>query len=130
MADGNPKASDKGGWFSRQNADDPFLAGLQFWLFFLISFVLLGYTLPLAIIFGVMGGVAGGYIAQCWQAGPKPKEKVSDAEKASLADGGGGPGSLLEPRSTAGKVRSRQDRRQGSFGALGEGTDDRPGETP
>ncbi|MFZ4667440.1 MAG: hypothetical protein ACOYME_13520 [Prochlorotrichaceae cyanobacterium] len=57
----SPKAPEK----------DTFLAGIQFWLFFLLTFFVLGYPLPLAIVLGAVGGIAGGTIAGRWQTQPK-----------------------------------------------------------
>jgi hypothetical protein len=54
-----------------QPDQDLFLAGIQFWLFFLLSFFVLGYPLLLAIILGAVGGLAGGTIAARWQIVPK-----------------------------------------------------------
>lgn len=53
---------------------DLFLAGIQFWLFFLLSFFILGYPLILAIILGAVGGIAGGTIAARWQIIPKKND--------------------------------------------------------
>lgn len=47
--------------------NDGFTTGLQFWLFFLIGLVLLGYPLAIAIVFGAIAGLAGGFIATNWQ---------------------------------------------------------------
>lgn len=56
---------------SHESDRDLFLAGIQFWLFFLLSFFALGYPLLLAIILGAVGGIAGGTIAARWQMVPK-----------------------------------------------------------
>ncbi|MEY2977002.1 MAG: hypothetical protein ACO31I_00375 [Prochlorotrichaceae cyanobacterium] len=55
----------------RESDQDLFFAGIQFWLFFLLTFFVLGYPLPLAIILGAVGGIAGGTIAARWQLTPK-----------------------------------------------------------
>ncbi len=52
-------------------------ATLKIWLFFLLAFVLLGYPIPFSILFGAIGGVAGGLTSAWWQvkggAPPTPK---------------------------------------------------------
>lgn len=58
----------------REPDQDLFLAGIQFWLFFLLSFFVLGYPLLLAIILGIVGGIAGGTIAARWQIVPKKND--------------------------------------------------------
>lgn len=50
-----------------KKGEDGFTAGLQFWLFFLLTLVLLGFPLPYAIVFGAMGGMAGGFAVGWWQ---------------------------------------------------------------
>ena len=52
-------------------------AALRIWLIFLVVFVALQYSVPFSIIFGGIGGVAGGLVTAWWQmkggspAGPK-----------------------------------------------------------
>jgi len=59
---------------SKPPQQDTFLAGIQFWLFFLLTFFVLGYPLPLAIVLGAVGGIAGGTIAGRWQMEPKEND--------------------------------------------------------
>ena len=62
-------------------ADKAIPAGLKVWLIFLISFYLLGLPVILSILFGFMGGVAGGWIFAWWQtAGGEPLETRSTEE--------------------------------------------------
>jgi hypothetical protein len=61
----NLKASSKGP--AKAKPDDGFIAGLQFWLIFLIGFVFLGYPIVLGIVFGAVAGMAGGLIVTWWQ---------------------------------------------------------------
>lgn len=42
-------------------------AALRLWLIFLISFALLGYSVPFSILFGAIGGLAGGVSLAWWQ---------------------------------------------------------------
>jgi hypothetical protein len=60
-----PKGPPKGP--AKPKADDGFIAGLQFWLIFLIGFVFLGYPIVLAIVFGAVAGMAGGITVTWWQ---------------------------------------------------------------
>jgi hypothetical protein len=62
---GPPKGPPKGP--AKSKADDGFIAGLQFWLIFLIGFVFLGYPIVLAIVFGAVAGMAGGITVTWWQ---------------------------------------------------------------
>ncbi|MGA1285572.1 MAG: hypothetical protein ACO34J_16155 [Prochlorothrix sp.] len=89
----------------QNSSDDPFLGGLQFWLLFLVGFVLLGYPLALAIVLGIAGGVAGGYVVKCWQAEPDPRKSDADIAAAAMEDGFN-----LKQRSS--EVRNRQKQRQ------------------
>lgn len=41
-------------------------AGLKYWLFFLLSFLLLGYEPPVSILLGGIAGLSGGFIFAWW----------------------------------------------------------------
>lgn len=41
-------------------------AGLKYWLFFLLSFLLLGYQPPISILLGGIAGLSGGFIFAWW----------------------------------------------------------------
>ncbi|HEY9652507.1 MAG TPA: hypothetical protein V6C95_17750 [Coleofasciculaceae cyanobacterium] len=41
--------------------------GLRLWLFFLFCFFFLGYPVPLSILLGAAGGIAGGWVFGWWQ---------------------------------------------------------------
>ena len=41
-------------------------AGLKYWLFFLLSFLLLGYPPPISILLGGIAGLSGGFIFAWW----------------------------------------------------------------
>ncbi|MEC4984462.1 MAG: hypothetical protein SAJ37_10180 [Oscillatoria sp. PMC 1068.18] len=57
-------AKDKG-----QEADiyQGFSTGIKLWLFFLISFVLLEYSVYLSIILGALAGFSGAFIMSWWK---------------------------------------------------------------
>ncbi|MGC1308938.1 MAG: hypothetical protein WA885_17055 [Phormidesmis sp.] len=42
-------------------------AALRIWLFFLLTFVLLRYPVEFSILFGAIGGLAGGLLSAWWQ---------------------------------------------------------------
>ncbi|MEL6160274.1 MAG: hypothetical protein AAFQ40_07860 [Cyanobacteria bacterium J06623_5] len=42
-------------------------AALKGWLIFLVVFALLDYPVPFSILFGAIGGIAGGLITAWWQ---------------------------------------------------------------
>ncbi len=49
-------------------------AALRIWLIFLLVFILLGYSVIVSILFGAVGGFAGGLVAAWWSApGGEPK---------------------------------------------------------
>ena len=41
-------------------------AALRIWLVFLLVFILLGYSVTVSIVFGAIGGFAGGLISAWW----------------------------------------------------------------
>ena len=53
-------------------------AALRIWLVFLLIFVVLGYSVTASILFGAIGGFAGGLVSAWWNAlggDPMLKEK-------------------------------------------------------
>ncbi|MCT7953810.1 hypothetical protein [Laspinema palackyanum] len=56
--------------------------GVRMWIFFMVMFGLLGYSTTLSILFGVVGGVAAGFIYAWWHITDIPeKTPGSDAQK-------------------------------------------------
>lgn len=55
-------------------------AALRLWLVFLLIFALLGYSVTVSILFGAMGGFAGGVVAAWWYA-PGGEPKPTDDKK-------------------------------------------------
>ncbi|NJR69553.1 MAG: hypothetical protein HC771_13495 [Synechococcales cyanobacterium CRU_2_2] len=62
QADAKPQGKPKA-----ESGNDGFVAGLQFWVVFLVAFVLLQFPLALAIAFGAIAGLAGGFCVSWWQ---------------------------------------------------------------
>jgi hypothetical protein len=60
--------------------NEGFKAGLKYWLIFLLGFYFLGYRAELSILFGGLGGVAGGFLAAWWQTKELPKSAVETSE--------------------------------------------------
>jgi len=61
-------------------------AGLTIWLLFLISLVLLEYSIPLSILLGAIGGLAGSTVFNWWRSSdeplqPEPKEEFDPEER-------------------------------------------------
>lgn len=51
-------------------------SALRIWLVFLLVFILLGYPVTVSILFGAVGGFAGGVVAAWWNAlGGEPLSK-------------------------------------------------------
>ncbi|MCT7981711.1 hypothetical protein NG796_00230 [Laspinema sp. A4] len=56
--------------------------GVKMWIFFMVMFGFLGYSTPLSILFGVVGGVAAGFIYAWWHITDIPEKTLaSDAQK-------------------------------------------------
>ncbi|MBV6622029.1 MAG: hypothetical protein KI793_03585 [Rivularia sp. (in: Bacteria)] len=53
-------------------------AGLKYWLFFLLSFLLLGYDPPISILLGGLAGLSGGFIFAWWGSKEPTVTKVSN----------------------------------------------------
>jgi len=66
-----------------RNATNGFSQGfsiaLPLWLFFLFCFFFLGYPVPLSILLGAIGGLAGGWIVGWWNS--KDETRPSDLEE-------------------------------------------------
>ncbi len=56
--------------------------GLRLWLFFLLSFFFLGYSVYLSIFLGAVGGLAGGWVIGWW----KSKDDPSDLQPEEMVD--------------------------------------------
>lgn len=55
-------------------------AALRIWLVFLLVFIVLGYSVTVSILFGAIGGFAGGLVSAWWTAlggEPMPKDNQS-----------------------------------------------------
>lgn len=54
-------------------------SALRIWLLFLLLFALLGYSVTASILFGAMGGFAGGLVSAWWHApGGEPALRKND----------------------------------------------------
>ena len=60
-------------------------AALRIWLVFLLVFALLGYSVTVSILFGAVGGFAGGLVSAWWHApGGEPAVKQGDKALSML----------------------------------------------
>jgi hypothetical protein len=76
------------GWFTTVNENNPPIpdvasndgidAALKYWLFFMFSFVFLGYPAPISILFGGMAAFGGGLIIAWWRSKEKTQTQISD----------------------------------------------------
>ncbi|AKG22605.1 hypothetical protein [Calothrix sp. 336/3] len=74
------------GWFTETNKTSPtppsvgsnegIDAGLKYWLFFLLGFVVLGYRAPMSILLGAIAGFGGGWIIAWWQSKEDTRTQV------------------------------------------------------
>ena len=55
---------------------------LRLWLFFLLSFFFLGYSVYLSIFLGAVGGLAGGWVIGWW----KSKDDPTDVQPEEMVD--------------------------------------------
>lgn len=70
-----------------KKSEDGFTAGLQCWLIFLLSFVFLGFPLAYAIVFGAIGGMAGGFAVGWWQSkDPNSNFKIGNSDFRIMLD--------------------------------------------
>ena len=54
-------------------------AALRIWLVFLLLFALLGYSVTVSILFGAMGGFAGGVVSAWWHSpGGEPSPRKTE----------------------------------------------------
>ena len=57
---------------------------IKCWIFFMACFAIARYPLQIAIVLGLVGGLAGGALSQWWQLHKNP-EAASDKENESTA---------------------------------------------
>ena len=68
----------------RQPISKGFSTGLQIWLLFLIGLFGMGYSAPLSIFLGAIGGLASGLIVDWWQS----KDEKTEPDKKEVAEAG------------------------------------------
>ncbi len=66
-------------------------AGLKYWLFFLLGFVVCGYKPPMSIFLGAMAGFGGGWTIAWWKSKEEtrtqlPTETIEDVDGELLID--------------------------------------------
>lgn len=88
---------------------------LRLWLLFLLAFVLLGYAVVPSILFGAVGGFAGGLISAWWST-PGGEPTPAQQAPSALEKLGGRIGGRLQPRGLGSrlpflKLFTRRDRR-------------------
>ena len=75
------------GWFTNVSQSNPrarnipssegIEAGLRYWLFFMVGFLLIGYQAPAGIVIGGIAGVAGGWMTTWWKSKGEAKSEPS-----------------------------------------------------
>lgn len=68
------QTSAKGGTVASSEGID---AGLKYWLFFLLGFVVLGYQAPVSILLGSLAGISGGWIIAWWQSKEESRTQIT-----------------------------------------------------
>jgi predicted ribosomally synthesized peptide with SipW-like signal peptide len=76
------------GWFTSVNETNPQIpdvasndgidSALKYWLVFMFSFVFLGYSAPISILFGGMAAFGGGWIIAWWRSKEKTQTQLSN----------------------------------------------------
>lgn len=77
MSDKKDTKKSKAGFFTGFSTG----TGLRLWLFFLFSFFFMGYPVPLCILLGFVGGVAGGWVVGWWKSSEGPIPVAPQEEK-------------------------------------------------
>jgi len=77
-------------WFTAANTTSPqsemvassegIDAGLKYWLFFLVGFVVLGYQAPMSIFLGAIAGVGAGWTIAWWKSKEESRTQLPAAE--------------------------------------------------
>jgi hypothetical protein len=87
-------------------------AGLKYWLFFLLGFLVLGYPAPMSVLLSALAGFGGGWIIAWWETAEQTKTQLA-AEGEEAED----VGELLNERAIKRKRRPtrRYRRSRGNF---------------
>ena len=83
-------------------------AGLKFWLFFMVGFVISGYATPISILLGGIAGFGSGWIYAWWGSredtkNQLPAEEVENPEEDILSQR-----AIKRKRKTARRIRRRK----------------------
>lgn len=110
------------GWFTSSSKNSPrepaipssdgIDAGLKYWLFFLLGFVLLGYSAPAGIFLGAMAALGGGWMTAWW--GCKEPMNTQLPMEVLDVDVNEGPRERITKQQTR-KIPRRYRRTYGSF---------------
>jgi hypothetical protein len=79
-------------------------AGLKYWLFFLLSFLLLGYEPQISILLGGLAGLGGGFIFAWWGSKEPTVTKISNKTPEEIEGED-------EVSSTSGRINSQRTRK-------------------
>jgi hypothetical protein len=52
-------------------------AGLKYWLFFLLGFLVLGYPAPMSVFLSALAGLGGGWIIAWWETSEETKTQLA-----------------------------------------------------
>lgn len=78
-------------------------AGLKYCLFFIIGFIFFGYSAPMSLLLGAMGGIGGGWIIAWWKSKEEPRTQIpSEILEDTTAQ---------QPEQTTSKYKRRPTRR-------------------
>ena len=62
-------------------------AGLKLWLFFMLSFVLVGNPIPFSIFLGAVGGLSGGLVFAWWNSEDEKLDQGQTSEVPAIVSG-------------------------------------------
>ena len=99
----------KGETVRRQPLSKGFSTGLKIWLLFLIGLFGMGYSAPLSIFLGAIGGLASSLIVDWWQS---KDEKTEPDKKELVEDGLAEETKVRRKRSQYSSLRQRSKKRK------------------
>ena len=83
-------------------------AGLKFWLFFMLGFVFSGYSTPISILLGGIGGLGGGWIYAWWGSREDTRNQLPVEETENVEEDIVSHRAIKRKRKTTRRIRRRK----------------------